>query len=172
MTLKYLSLCAAWLVVTALLGGCSSTVPYYPVNSARSVYVKNLPPPPKSETRSARPSEVHVWIGGSWHWQQTDATWIWKKGSWKKPPKKGYEWKDSACEKRRDRVIVYTPGHWVYKQKMNKTAAVAGANVTTDKEKPAKKTDPAKPAEPEKAEKIEPAKPAEPGEPKQNSVAK
>jgi hypothetical protein len=113
---KLITFCFTGLVVTSLASGCSGTTQYYPVNSARSVYVTSMPPAPKKEAAAAKPSKTHVWINGSWDWNQTEKTWTWKKGRWKKPPKKGYMWEEASCEKRSDQVFVFTLGYWIYKK--------------------------------------------------------
>ncbi len=162
----------ACLVVTAWLLGCSSTVQYQQVNSARSAYVTSLPPLPKSEAETAKPSNVHVWISGAWHWNFEKEIWAWQKGTWKKPPKEGYLWNKPTYEKRRDRVVVYTPGHWISKHKKKKIKSATGAGDKTHGKKPdehpsheQKTTEKsAKESSPEEEKKAEPATPAEPKE--------
>ena len=182
MRFKLLSFCFTWLFVASLASGCSSTTQYYPVNSARSVYVTSMPPAQKKEVVSARPSQVHIWVKGSWHWNQGDETWVWKKGNWKKPPKKGYVWKTANCEKRCDQVIVYTQGYWILEKKPGNHPSqkkadnkVKADNHPSQKKAKAGKTvnkaEPAVPADPKKGTKAEPAKPAKKAESKKSKKA-
>ena len=113
---RILTICFAWCLLPALLPGCGDKQHYQEVNSPRSTYVPSLPPVAKHEAVPARPSSAHVWVKGSWHWNYADEKWTWKKGAWKKPPKKGYQWRVSTYDKRREGVVVYTPGHWVAKK--------------------------------------------------------
>lgn len=72
-----------------------------------SVYATTPPPPPKVETRPARPGPHAVWVDGHWNWSNSNYTWI--SGHWERNPK-GH-WVSGRWEKRRH-GYVWVRGHW------------------------------------------------------------
>jgi hypothetical protein len=74
------------------------------------VVVRDAPPPPRSETMSARPSEQHVWVPGYWA-AGHDGQQVWVSGHWEVPPSGGSSWVEPRWERRSD-GWEYIPGGW------------------------------------------------------------
>ncbi len=73
------------------------------------VKVKAPPPPPRAVvvTRPARPGAGHVWIAG--HYVYRGGRYIWVKGAWVKPPRKGVVWVPGRFDTRKG---VWVSGRW------------------------------------------------------------
>jgi|SRR5580658_1071808 hypothetical protein len=54
------------------------------------VIVTVRPPAAIVETRPARPSAAHVWIGGYHRWDGN--AYVWMPGRWEAPPRPGARW--------------------------------------------------------------------------------
>lgn len=84
------------LLVLACSAGC-----------AGGAYVSTAPPPPKVETKSARPGPKAVWIDGHWKW--TGKKYVWVGGHWERNPKGTWvagHWNKTP------RGHVWVKGHW------------------------------------------------------------
>lgn len=67
------------------------------------------PPPMRREMRTRRPDRQHLWVRGSWDWQQND--WIWIPGRWERPEYRNARW-IKARYVREGRAWRYEPAHW------------------------------------------------------------
>jgi hypothetical protein len=74
----------------------------------------DAPPRPRVETRPARPSRNHVWIGG--YWDRQDDRWAWAPGRWEEPGQRGSRWVEPRY-RREGKAYRYEPAHWSH-QKM------------------------------------------------------
>jgi hypothetical protein len=67
------------------------------------------PPPMRREVRTRRPDRQHLWVRGSWDWQQND--WAWIPGRWERPEYRNARW-IKARYVREGRAWRYEPAHW------------------------------------------------------------
>lgn len=67
------------------------------------------PPRLRREVKPRRPDRHHLWIRGSWDWQQND--WAWVPGRWERPNDRRARWM-KARYVRDGRAWRYEPGHW------------------------------------------------------------
>lgn len=67
------------------------------------------PPPPQREIIIERPSPVHVWVGGYWHWRAGKHVWV--GGQWILPPRANAVWVAPRWESRGGRYV-FVQGFW------------------------------------------------------------
>ena len=67
------------------------------------------PPPMVIVNRPARPSSFHIWIEG--HHVVRSGKWVWEKGHWARPSRRGASWVPSHTRRSGD-VWVWRSGHW------------------------------------------------------------
>jgi hypothetical protein len=67
------------------------------------------PPPPVVVERPPRPGSLYIWIDG--HYIVSSGRWVWVRGRWELPPRRGNIWVEPHVRQRGPRWG-YTPGHW------------------------------------------------------------
>jgi len=73
------------------------------------VVVRQAPPPIIVESRPIAPSSSHIWIEGSWNWD--NQRYVWAGGHYAVPPQQDVVWVAARYEASSDGVH-YTPGRW------------------------------------------------------------
>lgn len=73
------------------------------------IIVKAAPPALRVETRSAPPSERHVWVAGYWVWEAN--AYVWTPAIWLLPPEPAAIWVAPRHEQRSG-VTIYISGFW------------------------------------------------------------
>lgn len=101
--------------ITASLALAAALIVATPANAAVQasfgIRVNVAPPLFRTEAIGLRPSLLHVWVPGYWHWRDERRGWGWIGGSWVLPPHPRAIWVGSRCE-RRGSAWFYTRGHW------------------------------------------------------------
>ncbi len=77
--------------------------------TAAEVFVRVGPPRAVFETRGARPSREHVWIGGYHTWNGN--AYVWGPGRWEAPPRRHAHWVAHRWVHRRGGYVL-VEGHW------------------------------------------------------------
>lgn len=101
--------------VAALAGafatGCSSPAPHRPVvvTPTGEVFVRENPPPARSEAMGGAPDMNEVWVPG--YYTYSNSHWVWMPGRWEFPPQSGETWVAGHWD-HNARGWVFTPGHW------------------------------------------------------------
>jgi hypothetical protein len=100
------------ILVFIVVSGCV-VVPGGPVAVEVEEIEIGFPPPPPPPmvivTRPPRPSRFHIWIEG--HHVVRSGTWVWVKGHWTRPVRRGAAWVPSHT-RRNGKVWIWRPGHW------------------------------------------------------------
>jgi len=83
-----------------------------PPSSATTVVVADVgsePPPPVVETVVVSPGPHYVWVPGYWRWYGRN--WLWIRGAWVVPPRRGAVWVSGAWGHRFGRTV-WVEAHW------------------------------------------------------------
>ena len=83
--------------------------PAQPAPAPQEIYSTTPPPPPQREIIYARPSPMHVWIGGHWGFRAGRHVWI--GGRWDAPPRSNVIWVGPRWEHRGGRYV-FVDGYW------------------------------------------------------------
>ena len=77
-----------------------------PAQAGVHVGIVLTPPPPRYETRPARPWGNGVWVDG--HWGRRGGQWVWVPGRWARPYGHYTAWVPGHYNRYGD----WKPGHW------------------------------------------------------------
>jgi hypothetical protein len=83
--------------------------PVYVEPEPAYMVVRQAPPPIIIEARPSAPSSAHIWIEGSWNWD--NQRYIWLGGRYAVPPEPDVVWVAARYESSSDGVR-YTAGRW------------------------------------------------------------
>jgi len=83
--------------------------PVYVEPEPQYIIVQQAPPPIIVERRPAPPSSAHIWIEGSWNWN--NSRYVWVAGRYEVPPQADAVWVAPRYESDA-RGYRYTPGQW------------------------------------------------------------